>query len=686
MLYKALTCVLLACFFMQAAAVGALLPDRGTADQDGAAAAAFERPSWSRDADGNRLDDELDFWLSEPSRESFPVVVCYDRMPGAAQARSLEALGAQVGFCSEYLPYMTATLPRAAVRAAPGLPGVVRIEAGVPLEPALDTSVPSIGVDRAWEAFGLRGTGITICVIDSGIDANHTSLDDLDDINTTDDPKVIAFYDASNSPEITDGSTKPFDQDGHGTHVAAIAAGTGQGTPDFKYIGVAPGARLVGVKILQNGSTSMSTDDALRGIEWALANKDRYGIRVLSMSFGAAFVAPGLTNDGTSAMSQLCDRAVSEGLVCLVAAGNSGPLRRSITPPGDARDVITVGNVQDDHTLNPSSSRGPVGRLTTSYTKPDVCAPGTDVYSAEANTDGRYITKTGTSQACPHVSGLAALMLQASSGLRPQDIKDILHSTAEPEKSYPWQSSPNNDYGWGTVDAVRAVENCTSGTLPPVVHIDPLERANGTVLVTGTASSARETVESVEVRIDAGAYAPAEGTTAWSYVWNTTAGANGPHTLTARAFDGNVYSYEYRLIVTVDNLFVVIAPPAAPVVSGEWTVSGTAEGLEVVNVEVRIDGRAWEAANGSGDSGFRAWQYTVNTTSLANGRHRLEARAYDGTRYSPLADLEFSVQNPVKGPNQPARFIAGFGGIAAMAAAAMALAALARRGPSAPKY
>ena len=683
MLHKALTCVLLACFFMQAAAAGASLPDRGTTDRSGPAA-AVDWPSWSRDADGNRLDDELDFWMAEPSRESFPVIVCYDRMPGAAQSRALEALGGPVGFRSNYLPYMTATLPRAAVRAALGLPGVVRIEAGVPLEPALETSVPAIGVDKVWENFGLRGTDITICVIDSGIDANHTSLDDLDDVNTTDDPKVIAFYDASDSPDITDGSTKPFDKDGHGTHVAAIAAGTGQGNPDCKYIGVAPGARLVGVKILQNGSTSMSTDDALRGIEWAMANREKYGIRVLSMSFGAAFVAPGLTNDGTSAMSQLCDRAVSEGLVCVVAAGNSGPLRRSITPPGDARDVITVGNVQDDHTLNPSSSRGPVGRLTSSYTKPDVCAPGTDVYSAEANTDGRFVTQTGTSQACPHVSGLAALMLQASSGLRPQDIKDILHSTAEPEKSFPWQSSPNNDFGWGTVNAVRAVENCTSGTLPPVVRIDPLERANGTVLVTGTATSTRETVQSVEVRIDAGAYAPAEGTTAWSYLWNTTACANGPHTVTARAFDGTVYSYEYRLMVSVDNLFVVIAPPSAPEVSGEWTVSGTAEGLEVVNVEVRIDGRDWEAARESGGSGFRTWQYTVNTTSLSNGRHRLQARAYDGARYSPLADMEFSVNNPVKNPPQPARFISGFGGIAAMAAAALALAALARRRPSAP--
>jgi serine protease AprX len=680
----ALMLAVLSCLVLQAGASGALAPERGVSPPGARDGPSFVWPPWSRDSDGNRLDDELDFWISEPSRESFPVVVCYDRMPGAAGARSLEALGAAVDFTSRWLPCLAASLPRDSVGAALLLPGVVRIEAAVPLKAALDTSLPSIGVDRAWQRTGLRGSGVTICVIDSGIDANHTSLDDLDDLNTTKDPKVVAFYDAADSPEATDGSTRPFDPDGHGTHVAAIAAGTGQGTPDLRYTGVAPGARLVGVKILQNGSTSMSMDDALRGIEWAISNKDRYGIRVLSMSFGAQFLAPGITNDGSSAMSQLCDRAVAAGLVCVAAAGNNGPLKRSITPPGDAIDVITVGNVRDDHSLNPSSSRGPVGRLTGSYIKPDVCGPGTDVYSAEANSGDKFTTKTGTSMACPHIAGLAALMLQASSGLRPQDIKDLLHTTAEPAKSFPWQSSPNNDYGWGVVDALAAVENCTSGTLPPVVYINPLERANGTVLVKGTAASARGTVEAVEVRIDSGPFAPASGTANWSYSWNTTGHPNGPHTVTARAFDGELYSYEYRLVVTVDNLYIQISPPNSPEVSGEWTVSGTADGLEVRLVEVRIDGQGWEPASDLSGSGWRSWQYTVNTTKLPNGRHRLEARAYDGSRYSPLADLEFQVKNKVPASPGPAGMIGGFGALAAGAAAALALAGARRRRRSRP--
>jgi serine protease AprX len=681
---KAPAIVLTLCFLAQAAAATTLLPGR---DGGAPAPAGFKWSStWSRDADNNGLDDELEYWMAHYDRPNFPVVMDYARMPGRAETRVLGALGGKVDYVSKFLPFLTAEVPRGAVRAARALPGVERVEAATPLEFALDTSVPSIGVDRVWKQFGLQGEGITICIIDSGIDANHTALDDMDDLNTTNDPKVIAFYDASNSPDVTDGSTKPFDLDGHGTHVSGCAAGTGHGTPDFRYIGVAPGAKLVGVKILQNGSSSMSSTDAVRGIEWAMSNKDKYGIRILSMSFGAKFVAPGVTNDGNSAMSQLCDQAVADGQVCVAAAGNSGPLKRSISPPGDARDVITVGNVRDDHTLNPTSSRGPVGRLTSSYIKPDVCGPGTDVYSAQANSGDRFLSETGTSQACPHISGLAALMLEASPTLRPPDIMSILRSTAEPEKTFPWQSTPNDDYGWGTVNAFRAVENCTNGTLPPVVFINPLNNANGTILVTGTASSARATVVSVEVRIDPGAYRMASGTTAWSYSWNTTAYADGAHYITARAFDGTLYSYEVRILVQVDNLVVMIVPPAGGTIAGEVTFTGTAEGLQLVRVEARIDGQSWETAGDPTNSSFHSWLYTINTTKLVNGLHRLEARAFDGEKYSPLTQVEFTVYNPVKNPPAPRRVIPGFGEWMAAAALALALglAWRRRRGPDIP--
>jgi len=606
---------------------------------------------WSRDADNDRLDDELEFWLDNLEGDRFDVIICYDRSPSRIDTGELEAVGGRVDHISKYLPMLTASLPRSAIDTVLAMPGVARIEAGARLEFALDTSVPSVGIDTVWKTMGLRGSGVTTAVIDSGIDGNHTDLNDMDDINNTIDPKIIAFYDAASSPDITDGSQWPFDQDGHGSHIAGVASGTGDGNPFGKYVGVAPGSNLVGVKILANGSTDMASGDAIRGIEWAMSNAGKFGIGILSMSFGSKFLAPGITNDGNSAMSQLCNQAVAEGLVVVAAAGNNGPARRSISPPGDARDVITVGNVNDDHSLNPTSSRGPVGRYTSSYTKPDVCAPGTDIYSADANTGDKFKSQTGTSDACPHVSGLVAIMLQANPKLRPADVMSLLHSSAGKDSNYPWQGSPNNDFGWGVVDAVRAVENCTNGTMPPVVLIHPMEKANGTVQITGTASSARSSVQSVEVRIDGGSYRLATGTSVWKYSWDTTGYPNGAHTITARAFDGKLYSYEYRIATRVDNLVINITPIQRPdPLIGEWTFSGHAGGSGIREVQVRIDTGYWIKAALTPDAGNATskWEYSMNTTKLTNGKHRLEARAFDGARYSGEAALDFNVENPVK--------------------------------------
>jgi hypothetical protein len=270
-------------------------------------------------------------------------------------------------------------------------------------------------------------------------------------------------------------------------------------------------------------------------------------------------------------------------------------------------------------------------------------------------------------------------MLQALPSLRPQDIMSILRSTAEPGKSFPWQSSPNNDYGYGTINALQAVENCTNGTLPPVVYINPVAEANGTVVITGTASSARETIQSVEIRIDSGNYEQARGTTSWSFTWNTSSVPNGPHFVIARAFDGKIYSYEFRMVVQVSNLLIDIAPlPASPALTGEVTFTGTSDG-NVQMVQVRIDNRTWDQAEDTSNSSYRTWSYTFNATNLTNGLHRFEARAFDGARYSMLSGLDFSVLNPKKTTNPGARFIPGMEAAAAALATVIAILITRRR-------
>jgi serine protease AprX len=281
---------------------------------------------------------------------------------------------------------------------------------------------------------------VTIAVIDTGIDASHESLDDLDDDPATDDDKVIAFEDFVNS------RTDPYDDNGHGTHCAGIAAGTGG---DSDYVGVAPMSRLVGVKVLDRyGSGSES--DCIAGIEWCILNKDAYGIDVISISWGSY-----MNGDGTSPTEIACDSAVAAGIVVCVAAGNAGPGSSTLGTPASANEVITVGAIEDSMDIAYFSSRGPTadGR-----TKPDVCAVGVDVTAPAANSGDGNVAHSGTSMATPHVAGVAALMIEYNPCITPSEVKDILHNTSVDNGDM----GPDNTYGWGVVDSVSALDNVSA--------------------------------------------------------------------------------------------------------------------------------------------------------------------------------------------------------------------------------
>jgi serine protease AprX len=275
--------------------------------------------------DGNMIDIELEHVLDETTPSSrIRVLVDYDHRPDGRDLAGLEDHGASLVYACKYIDTIIVQIEAGMVYDLIGLPDVVMLEADLKLEMALDSAERSVKVDVIHGNWSYNGDGVVIGIVDTGIDAKHMGLDDLDDLNETDDPKVIAFYDAKNHPEVLDGSYPPYDDDGHGSHVAGIAAGTGAGSENYKYVGVAPGAKLVGIKVLGPADNSLS--DAERGLEWARDNKEKYGIRILSLSFGAIFSAGG-TNDGTSSISRLCDSLVEDGFVVMVAAGNSGPRR-----------------------------------------------------------------------------------------------------------------------------------------------------------------------------------------------------------------------------------------------------------------------------------------------------------------------------------------------------------------------
>lgn len=269
----------------------------------------------------------------------------------------------------------------------------------------LDTSVPQIGVPDLW-ASGASGSGVILAVVDTGIDREHPDLVD----------RIVA---------VKDFTLEGFkDMNGHGTHVAGVAAGDGQ-VSQGTYRGIAPEAQLLGVKVLKGDGTGRMSD-VMAGIEWAVD----MGAQVINLSLGSP--GPG---DGQDALSQTCNAAVEMGIVVCVAAGNEGPERGTIGIPGVARKPITVGAFNDEKQMADFSSRGPTadGRL-----KPDVVAPGVDIIAARAKDvvmgkplDDNYTSATGTSMATPHVTGICALMLEAKEDASPLLIKEALTFTAE---------------------------------------------------------------------------------------------------------------------------------------------------------------------------------------------------------------------------------------------------------------
>lgn len=295
---------------------------------------------------------------------------------------------------------------------------------------SLNESVPMILPDDRLslleDEFGrdINGSGIVIGILDTGIDGNHP---DFRFPNGT--SKII--YNISFVP-----GESAYDGFGHGTHVAGIAAGTG-GASGGVYRGVAYGAALANIKVLSNnGSGYVSW--ILKGIEYAINES----IDIINLSLGG-----GYNGIGDDPLSIAVDSAFENGVVVVVAAGNEGPNYSSLGRPAVSRKAVTVGAVLKNGTLAEFSSRGPTGD---SRVKPDILAPGVNIVAPLAHNSfleklfnerypnrvikgvgGDYIPLSGTSMAAPHVTGLAALILQVHPNYTPSDVKSVILSTAD---------------------------------------------------------------------------------------------------------------------------------------------------------------------------------------------------------------------------------------------------------------
>ena len=431
-----------------------------------------ESPWWastSMDLDGDKIhdaiwlaiDSELYDWVDEENTIS--VIVDFDHTPTAQDQDMLEK---EVDFQTQFRYHLIDSIAgRIGVEDlldASRLPGVVLIE----LDGILTTQMNDVndihGIPMIWEDTGYTGEGSVVSIIDTGIDSEHVGLDDMDDDNSTNDSKVIAFYDAVNNPEKTNGTEiKAYDDQGHGTHCAGITAGTG--APDFENVGVAPQAQLVGVKVLdEGGSGSFAT--VMAGMEWTVDKRHDFNIRAASMSLGG-FGLIEWTSSEEESVNRMANEMVRSGVALFIAAGNSA-VSAQIGTPGSAEDVITVGALDKDTSIAVYSSQGPTeeGRV-----KPNIAFVGSSVMAPEANSGDGYVAYSGTSMATPGAAGLAALMYQANPDLSPFDIRNIMQETSTyrqchymlanepcPEDLIP-KNRQNNVYGHGHVEGLPAL-------------------------------------------------------------------------------------------------------------------------------------------------------------------------------------------------------------------------------------
>lgn len=406
------------------------------------------------DTDGDRISDDLEARLASGRPADRVAVIVQGATPDAARTAAPSFVLSQR---YRIIPAFSGSVAAGQVNAIAHLPGVTRVELdGVTR--ALDAAGDrDYGVQAARAVTGLAadgtldGTGVGICIIDTGIDPNHEQLVG----------RVVGWKDWVNPT-----TTTPYDDQGHGTHVAGIAAGDGTGanagTADA-YGGVARGALLIGAKVIDS-SGSGADADVVSAIDWCAQRGD---VRVISMSLGM----PG--GDGKDAGSQAANAAVlTYGKVVVAAAGNDGDGEYTIASPGVATEVVTVGAASDysapasdpghDNGLYLAgfSSRGPTAN-TSAPLKPDVVAPGLTVVSAQQGTTSGYVAHSGTSMATPFVSGVVALGLEAVPGATPAQVKAALQATAHDAGT----AGADNDWGHGLVDA-RAFIDALKGSSP----------------------------------------------------------------------------------------------------------------------------------------------------------------------------------------------------------------------------
>jgi serine protease AprX len=398
---------------------------------------------------------------------------------GEPATRFIEAVNGIPGRYFPWLGAQVAIVPDVALDWLASQPDVAAISLDRAVYGTMERTAATIGARWVAQQLGVTGSGVGVATIDSGVNPWHEDLEG----------RVLHFADFVNAQSM------PYDDYGHGTHVAGIIAGNGHDSGGARR-GVAPGSHLIVLKALDTTGNGF-TSNVIAAIDYAIANRAAFNIRVLNLSV-AAGVYESYMNDPLTLAAK---RAVDAGIVVVAAAGNRGRGTAGrvqyggIASPGNAPWVLTVGAANDSGTADRRddvvagfSSRGP--SPIDGVAKPDLVAPGVGIESTSdpssalyaANPFSRiwgtmktvsepYLSLTGTSMASPVVAGTVALMLQANPTLTPNAVKAILEYTAESRDGY-----DNLTQGAGFLNARGAVElaRAFAGVKPAAGTADPI--------------------------------------------------------------------------------------------------------------------------------------------------------------------------------------------------------------------
>ncbi|HNY12685.1 MAG TPA: S8 family serine peptidase, partial [Candidatus Wallbacteria bacterium] len=305
-------------------------------------------------------------------------------------------------------------------------------------------NIETMNVPAIWTKYNLRGENVKIGHLDTGCDASHPDCAG----------KIYAFHDF-----ISEKNDVAYDDQGHGTHTIGTIMG---GNASGRYIGVAPNATIAVAKVFdQNGSAKDET--LLKAMQWIMdpdgdpATND--APRLVSNSWGS--------DETVKTFWDAVESWRAANIFPLFAAGNSGPSAKTVGTPGGLLNAVAVGATDKNDKIASFSSRGPILWDGVATIKPDVSAPGQDIYSAVPG--GKWGLKSGTSMATPAVAGVIALLYQANPDLSINDITQILEMTGK-DLGAPGK---DNDFGSCRIDAYQAVTRVlNSGVLSVKVTDD----------------------------------------------------------------------------------------------------------------------------------------------------------------------------------------------------------------------